>query len=200
MRGVADKQLREERSEELPRRELVWMKRIGVSICVLAFLSASPLAQQEPTIYAESFRKGETTVTEDKFDVKLTPHDSTYRELIKDSAGNNRYEFTITPKGPEGDTKITSWRASLRDLHHTIYSNILVADQSSSADPKNNLSWLNPDPFGAVPIHARRIVKVDGFYVVFRVKEVHFTPLDSPYLDTMVVSFDFTNSDPRPRP
>jgi hypothetical protein len=30
-----------------------------------------------------------------------------------------------------------------------------------------------------------------------QVKDMHFTPLDSPYLDSMVVHFGFSNSDPR---
>jgi len=48
-----------------------------------------------------------------------------------------------------------------------------------------------------VPIRARRIFKVDSFYVVFQVKALHFTPVESPYLDSMAVKFAFSNSDPR---
>jgi hypothetical protein len=40
-------------------------------------------------------------------------------------------------------------------------------------------------------------MKVDGFYVVIQVKDMHFTPLDSPYFDSMTVQFAFRNSDPR---
>lgn len=150
-----------------------------------------------PTFYAESFRKGSTHITEDKFEARLSPASSTYRERVKDSAGNDRYELTITPQGPEGDNKVTSWRVQLRDLRHAIYHNLLVENQEPSQDPNNNLWWLSPNQAGLVPIRARRIVKVDSFYVVFQVKDLHFTPLDSPYLDTMVVHFEFTNSDPR---
>lgn len=173
------------------------MKRIWLSICGLVLLAASAAAQNAPTIYAESFRKGATRIVEDKFDAKLTPDNPTYRERFKDTAGNDRYELTITPQGPEGDSKITSWKVRLRDLRHSIYSNILLAEQGPSTDPKNNLWWLDPNPFGPVPIRARRIVKVDGFYVVMLVKDMHFTPLDSPYLDSMTVQFSLTNSDPR---
>ena len=35
---------------------------------------------------------------------------------------------------------------------------------------------------------------VDGFYVVFQVEELRFTPLASPYLDSMMVQFEFTNT------
>ena len=55
------------------------------------------------------------------------------------------------------------------------------------------------DQFSPVPIRAERIMKVDGFYVVLQVKDYHCTPLDSPYLDSMVVRFNFTNTDPRAR-
>jgi hypothetical protein len=32
---------------------------------------------------------------------------------------------------------------------------------------------------------------------MFQVKDLHFTPLDSPYIDSMVVQFTFSNIDPR---
>jgi hypothetical protein len=164
----------------------------------MLLLSAGAWSQAtSPTIYAESFRKGATQIAEDKFEARLTPENATYRERIKDTRGADRYELTITPNGPEGDSKITSWRVKLRDLHHAIYNNILLVDQEPTPDAKNNLWWLNPNPFGSVPLQARRIMKVDGFYVSFQVKDVHFTPLDSPYLDTIVVQFSFSNSDPR---
>jgi hypothetical protein len=177
------------------------MKRAISVVFAATALSTIVLSQTQnnatPTIYAESFRKGATTITDDNFDVKLTPADPIYRERIKDSHGNDRYELTITPQVLEGGNEVTSWRAALRDLHHAIYSNILLADQHPSTDANNNLWWLDPNPFGAVPIRAKRIVKVDSFYVAFQVKQLHFTPLDSPYLDSMTVSFSFTDHDPR---
>jgi len=174
------------------------MKRGALSILMWVVM-AVPLPGQNPpaTIYAESFRQGSIQISEEAFDAKLTPDNATYRERIKDSAGNDRYEMTITPLVLEASTQITSWKVTLKDLHHTIYSNILLADQLPSADPKNNLWWLNPNRFSAVPIRTRRIVKVDGFYVVIQVKDLHFTPLDSPYLDSMTVQFAFSNRDPR---
>jgi hypothetical protein len=172
------------------------MKRITLLIFALALHAAAASAQDTPTIYAESFRKGSTAIIEDSFDAKLTSSDPTYKQHIKDSKGHDRYELIITPQILEGNGEITAWRVSLRDLHHPIYSNILLADQQPSDDPKNNLWWLNPNPYSPVPIRAKRIVKIDGFYAAFQVKRLHFTPLESPYLDSMTVSFAFTNSDP----
>jgi hypothetical protein len=167
-------------------------------IVAVALLTATPQAQTAPrTIYAESFRKGATQITEESVEAKLDPQNRTYRERIKDSRGTDRYILTVTPQGPEGDNKITSWHVKLADLHHSIYSNILLASQEPSADAKNNLWWLNPDQFAPAPIRARRIMKVDNFYVTIQVNDFHFTPLDSPYLDSMSVRFTFSNTDPR---
>jgi len=173
------------------------MNRFVPTAFALLLVAAFASAQTAPPIYAESFRKGATQITEESFEAKLTPHEPNYRDRIKDSRGTDRYELTITPEGPEGDARITSWRVKLRDLHHAIYNNILLANQEPSADPKNNLWWLTPNPFGPVPVKTKRIIKVDSFYVSIEVKNLHFTPLDSPYLDSMTVQFTFTNNDPR---
>jgi hypothetical protein len=177
------------------------MKRALLSVFAGMILAAPLLAQSTAPgsmIYAESFRQGSTRITEESFETKLNPENPTYRELIKDSRGADRYELTVTPHVPEGDNKITAWDVKLRDLRHGIYSNILLAGQEFSPEARNNLWRLDPNGFGPVPIRTRRIMKVDGFYVVIQVKDLHFTPLDSPYLDSMVVEFAFSNSDPRP--
>jgi hypothetical protein len=150
-------------------------------------------------IYAESFRQGPTQVVEERFDVKLTLKDSTYRERIKDSHGADRYIFSITPLGPEsdGDTEITAWQAKLADLRHPIYDNVLLTTQEPSSEARNVLWRLDPSRFAPVPLPVKRIIKVESFYVVLQIKSSHFTPLDSPYLDSMMVTVEFTNSDPR---
>ncbi len=164
-------------------------------------IALSSFAQSPPvTVYAESFRQGSTRIVEEHFEVKLTPHDPTYRERIKDSRGVDRYTLSIVPQGPEGDTKITSWQIKLADLHHSIYDNILRSSQGPSDDgsrPKDALWWLDPSTFAQVPVAARRIIKVDSFYVLLQVKAYHFTPPDSPYLDSMTATIEFTNTDPR---
>jgi hypothetical protein len=168
--------------------------------CIFTLLLAAVFASAQsapPTVYVESFRKGPTRVTEESFEAKLSPVNPTYRERIKDSAGNDRYELTISPQIPEGDNKVTGWIVRLKDLHHAIFHNLLMSSQEPSSDAANNLWWLKANQFAPVPIRDRRIVKVESFYVAFQVKNFHFTPLDSPYLDSMSVQFSFTNSDPR---
>jgi hypothetical protein len=172
-------------------------------LILIVLCGTMPLAAQSPapTVYAESFRQGVTQVVEESFEAKLNPQDAVYRERIKDSRGADRYAFSIIPRVPEGDTKITSWQVKLADLRHTFYDNLLLASMNPSDDPKNdpkNSLWrLDPSMNAAVPAGARRIIKVESFYVVLQAKAYHFTPLDSPYLDSMTVSVEFRNTDPR---
>jgi hypothetical protein len=165
---------------------------LALATAIHLFAQATPAP-----IYAESFRQTSTRIVEERFEVKLTPKDSVFRERIKDSHGADHYLFSITPRGPEGDTEITSWQVKLADLHHSIYDNVLLTTQEPSSDPKNTLWRLEPSGFAPVPLTAQRIIKVDGFYVVLQVKAYHFTPPDSPYLDSMTVAVDLTNNDPR---
>jgi hypothetical protein len=164
---------------------------------------AIPLAAQSTAtlVYAESFRQGQTQVVEESFEAKLTPQDPVYRERIKDSHGDDRYLLSILPRIPEGDNKVTSWLVKLADLRHPIYDNVLLTSQQPSDDPKNDpkdaLWRLKPGALEPVPASARRIIKVDSFYVVLQIKVYHFTPPDSPYLDSMTVEVEFSNTDPR---
>lgn len=176
------------------------MNRLGTFFVLLAITARLWAQSSIPPLYAESFRHASTRITELSFEAKLDPQNRLYRERIKDSNGSDRYVLTLVPQGPEGDTKITSWQARMTDLHHAIYSNVLLVSQDTSGDPRSNLSWLNPEKYSQVPIKARRIIKVDSFYVVLEVKAYHFTPPDSPYLDSMTVQVDVTNTDPRSRP
>jgi hypothetical protein len=172
-------------------------------LVLIVLCAALRLAAQSTVaeVYAESFRQGSTRVAEESFEVRLTPQDPVYRERLKDAHGEDRYAFSITPQGPEGDTEITSWQVKLVDLHHAIFNNVLLASQVPSDDPKteakNALGRLEPRSFAAVPLGAKRIMKVDSFYVVLQVKAYHCTPPDSPYLDSMTVTVEFRNTDPR---
>jgi hypothetical protein len=178
------------------------MKRIS-TLALLFFLTPAGLltAQQPPPIiYAESFRHDATRVTEESFEMKLTAANPTYRELIKDAHGSERFAFTVSPQILEGDKNIISWQATLVDLHHPMYQNVLQTLQEPSSDAQNNLWRFDPGQYAAVPTNAKRIIKVDSFYVTMQVKKYHFTPLDSPYLDSMTVQVDVKNTDPRPAP
>ena len=49
----------------------------------------------------QSLSQGTVVVTEDSFEAKLSAADAIYKERIKDSRGNDRYDLTIVPQGPD---------------------------------------------------------------------------------------------------
>src|ERR1700674_2784929 len=130
------------------------MKRGRFFAGMLLIVAASVAQTTEPTMYAESFRHGSTRVTEDAFDVKLNPENASYRERIKDSRGEDRYEMTVKPHVLVGSNQITFWEVKLADLRHRIYSNVLVAEQEPSPDARNNLRRLDPNLINAEPLRA----------------------------------------------
>ena len=172
----------------------------SLRLLFIVLMAAIAAAQNSPpTVYAESFRKGPTRITYDKFDIKLTPDNPSYKQRLRDASGAERYELTMTPKigEGEGNDKITSWLVGLYDLRHGVYGNVLQFDQELSEEPRDNVYWLNPVHSAPVPILAKRIIKVEGFYVVFQVKDFRYNPSDSPYLGSMTVQLELTNRDPR---
>jgi hypothetical protein len=174
--------------------------KITVALFTVLLLSNISLAQNTPsTFYAESFRKGPTRIKENKLHLHMTSENPIFRQRLRDSTGVERYELAITPKvsGGEGNDKITSWEVSVRDLRHSIYGDLLRFDNELSEDPKPNLYWLNPAHSAPAPIRAKRIIKVDAFYLEFHVNDFRFSPPDSPYLESMGVEIQGTNTNPR---
>jgi len=85
---------------------------------MFAMLATPLFAQSDsPTIYAESFRKGSTQIIEESFEAKLSPKNPTYREMIKDARGNDRYELII---------RLAFWRAATRSRSGACGSGICI--------------------------------------------------------------------------
>jgi hypothetical protein len=177
------------------------MRRPHLSTIVLLLLFTGIVRAQTkpapPTVYAESFRKGATRVKQESFEVKLDLQNPDFRKRIKDTVGHDRYELAIAPQIHEGDTKVTAWRVSLADLRYAFYGNVLLPPPEQSTEAENNIPILNPSRYAPIPVDARRIIKVDGFYLVLQVKAFHFTPIESQYLDSMTVDVKLSNTDPR---
>ena len=91
-----------------------------LSLAALLFGGSVVAQTPAPAFYAESFRKTPIRVAEDKFEVKLTADNSTYKQRIRDSSGGERFELTMTPRRPQGgaNNQITSWEIEPRPPNH----------------------------------------------------------------------------------
>ncbi|HYM77327.1 MAG TPA: hypothetical protein VE377_15235 [Candidatus Dormibacteraeota bacterium] len=173
------------------------MRRAIPQILLLAALSVPVFAQAAPPVlYAESFRQGRVPIEEDGFSVGVSARSAGYVEHVTDSRGNDRYELGIETRLDEAGN-IVSWSVLLRDLRHPRYGNVLMCEREPSDDPIKNLWLLDTSHSSPVPIDAKRVIKVDGFYVTIQVKNRHFAQEGASYPDYADVHFTFTNSDPR---
>jgi hypothetical protein len=164
---------------------------------VVALMLGEMFAQTTASfVYAESFRKGPTRVTEQSLQVDLDPENPTCEIRVKDQTGRNRYTFVCAPQRVgEGDSRIIGWQVRLVDLHHKLYSNVLMSTPDVMQD-KTQIGWLDPGKFAKIPLTTERVVKVDGFYCVMQVKDRHFIKQEQPYLDHMTLDVRFTNTLP----
>jgi len=137
-------------------------------------------AQTEPSFaYIESFRKGSTHVEEQTFQIDLDPGNATCEIRVKDASGRDRYLLGCVPE----------------DLKHRIYPNVLMPTPDPLQD-KTQIGWLDPGKFAKIQLNTERVVRVDQFFCVFKVREAHFAMPGQPYLDHMVVEVRFTNTMP----
>ena len=166
-------------------------------IVVSVLLATASVAQTASSfVYVESFRKGRTQVTEQALEVSLDPRNPTCEVRVKDQSGQDRYLFACAPqRAGEGDDRIVGWQVRLADLHHKLYSNVLMPSPDVMED-KTQIGWLDPGKFAKIPLTTERVIKVDNFYCVFQVKDHHFTSQEHPYLDHMTLAVRFTNTLP----
>lgn len=166
---------------------------LGFGIVLAAALWAQNIVS---FVYVESFRRGNTRVTQSNFSFELNPSQPTCFAPVKDVAGRDRYLFACAPEraGP-GDDRIIGWQVRLADFEHKIYDNLLMPTVDASQDT-TQVGWLDPGKFAKIPLTRERVIKVDGFYCVVQVKNCHFISLEKPYLDGMSLSVQFTNTRP----
>ena len=175
------------------------MRRLGSSWLLGGWcLLMGPLwAQTEPSFaYIESFRKGSTHVEEQTFQIDLDPGNATCEIRVKDASGRDRYLLGCVPETVgQGDKRILGWHVRLEDLKHRIYPNVLMPTPDPLQD-KTQIGWLDPGKFAKIQLNTERVVRVDQFFCVFKVRDAHFAMPGQPYLDHMVVEVRFTNTMP----
>jgi hypothetical protein len=175
---------------------------IALMILVVAGGAKSQMAPDPAPkpVFLQSFRKGHARVTEESFELDLDPANPGCKARVRDSSGLYRYQVNCVPERPgQGDQRILGWHIRLVDLHHKIYDDVFLSTPNPAED-KVEIGWLDPGPFAKIGLKAQRTIKVDDFYCLLQVQEAHVAHPPEPYLDRLVVSLKFTNSDPRNAP
>jgi hypothetical protein len=178
----------------------------NIKAILLAVTVLVPHPQQgQDVFYVESWKRGARQVQEQKLYITLNKARPEYETLIKDTSGKARYKLLLWPGRINGkDSGIAEWMVELIDLTREREGTLLRPSNDKEQDyftAKDRIGWLyplkNPQSISAesdvVPIFAKRVVKVENFYLIIEVKDFHFSP-NKEALNSIAVQVKFTNS------
>ena len=171
----------------------------GIALGFTVLIGTTVAQNSAAPAYAESFRKGITKIAEYTVKVSVGTKSPSYRVKVKDSTGKDHFVFSLTPaRVGEEDPTILSWGASLEDIHHRFYGNLLLPSRDPYLNERRTgkVLRLDPNPYAVVPLDAERVIKVENFYCVMRVTNHHRQTPDMWQLDAMDVDVQFTNANP----
>jgi hypothetical protein len=177
-----------------------------IKTILLALTIFLPYSQQgQDVFYIESWKRGTNQVQEQNICIRLNKAKPEYETLVKDNSGKAQYKLQLWPGRVSGNNSgIVEWMVELIDVTQESEGNLLRPSNDEQQDyfsAKDRIGWLyplkNPKSIGAesdvVPIFARRIVKVENFYVIIEVKDFHFSR-NKEELDSITVQVEFTNN------
>jgi hypothetical protein len=180
---------------------------VGISLLLLTVSQAARGTSQ--TFYVESWKRGRQQIQEQKFEIKLEAKDPARRVLVKDSSGVERYELVITQYPlKEGGPYYSYWYVTFYDrLSRYRNVNLLTTEGPGVGDNfplEDKIGDLYPvekpnvykDVNSGYPISAKRVIKVESFYIIIQVRAYKFNSANSRKLDSLTVEFELTNNPP----
>lgn len=183
-------------------------------IATFLSLAITGLAQQRDpeTFYVESWKRGHQQIQEQKLTIELNSSEPEYQAVIKDSLGSEQYKLVVYHFPVERIPYYEFWRISLyRKLKLCTASDrsqnwdLLTLEGGPPGDnlPKeNNIGLLYPaekpnilkdNGMAVYPISAKRVIKVEGFYVIIQVIGYKFNSTNPRAVDSLTVQVEFTN-------
>jgi hypothetical protein len=158
------------------------------------------VAQTAPKpVFVQSLRKGSSRIAETKLQVSLDMKTPSYKLKIKDASKRERFVFALTPARADAQDKtILAWEASLEDVQHHFYGNLLLPtrDPYLNEGPAGKAARIDANPYAIVPLEAERVFKVDNFYCIIRVAKHHSISPQRWQLDAVDLDVQFTNTNP----
>lgn len=175
-------------------------------------------------IYVESWKEGNKKISNQQIDLFLTPNNSEYQSIITSVKGKQyklsvifipASELAISESGKSTD----SWKVELREIDLTKDKSESIGDnlleEVGIRGGRNNfprredlIGYLYPKDKTRIyangvpfidgkfyyPIKAKRIIKVEGFYVTILVKDFKLNSLDNHKVDSMEISIELKNA------
>jgi hypothetical protein len=167
---------------------------------VLALTPLLAHAQATATTFVQTYRRGPTGITPFATTVRLSSANRSFETKVRDSAGNPRFRLSIVPQlGSDSDPRVSSWNVWLVDQRRRYLGNLLRASDPAgplSGSAEDNAWRLDANPYAVVLLTARRIFKVDNFYLTVQARNPHSPDLNRYLMDSLEVDVSFTRNRP----
>jgi hypothetical protein len=156
---------------------------------------------QPAAFYIESWKKGKRQVEEKKINIKLDTKNSIYETAVRDISGQEFYRLSARPNIKDSDFDFSSWGIFLVDIDDN--EDVLAESHGPRGDTFDREEFIdilfpeeNPDirnGFWGLPLSAKRVIKVEGFYCIIQVKSYEMQPNKYRVLQEIEVEVEFTN-------
>ena len=163
-----------------------------------------PQKNDEPVYYAESWKKGETQIEEQKYFINLNTKNLKFEVLVKDNSGTPTYKLLVEPpiQAKTGTYSEGNW---VVQLFNTNSSTELLRTSKTVGDylpVEDTFNWLYPvedrdwkkTGFLGIPLSAKRVFKVEGFFCVITVKSYNLNREKWRGLDSIEIEIELTNN------
>jgi hypothetical protein len=190
------------------KRIRMWKPIPGAMLC-LTLVWATGLSQQSAgkVFYVESWKRGSTRICETDFFYQLDRITRRHEAVIRDAAGTERYRLIVRFLEREGNL-FDSWAVELREKLDggRLGPNLLGSEgpgPSGDYFPKENqIALLYPveEPnflrygIDVYPIRAKRVIKVESFYVIIQVEDYKLDREEPKRLEKIDVRIQLSNS------
>lgn len=155
--------------------------------------------------FIESWKKGETKIQEKEFLIEINTNNTNFETNIKDNGGNERYKLKVAASTIQINNKpcITGIRVYLSERDLLPEKNNLLTtihdpdvDCISCGDLTEVVWALVPEggDTGQLQFLTERIIKVESFYCIIKIKKYQFSGLRSSTLSSANIQIQFTNN------
>lgn len=175
----------------------------------IQLLKKLPVLDEE-VYYLESWKKGNGSIQEKLIQVDLNHKNSNFEAFIKDRSGSDKYKLSII--------KIEASKAVQKSLgvdkEAVLGWSIILQDKGILKSKDNLLSEARYDPYQdyftekdgfssissglglELPLHLKRVMKIEGFYCFFSVKNQEFADNEKKTFKSITLEIEFVNTLP----
>jgi hypothetical protein len=173
---------------------------ILILLCILP--QATQPAREPPDFYVESWKKGSTKIKEEKLVLRQSCDGSsaTVEAGIASLSGEVRYLLKMTPAKPCEANATLGWVVWLFETDRAEFElNLLKPTNDPHQDyfsAKDIPAWFLVEPHGVelresmVPLHQRRIIKVEDFYCVLSLLDVSYSDTEPRLMRDLTIEVE----------